>query len=436
MVKALLLGLLAAAVVVLVLFGLTGSNPAVSSSDNTCREEVLRPQAVVGRETSPEVTAEELQQLVDGNTAFALELYQRLRGQEQEGNLFLSPYSISLALVMAYAGARGDTERQMAEVLQFALPQERLHPAFNALDLAITSRGEEEGIKLATANAFWGRLGHPFLQGYIDLLAENYGAAIRLADFINTPEACRLHINDWVREQTEGKIEDLLPPGSITLLTRLVLTNAIYFKGTWRWQFDPWLTHEGPFTLLDGSQVMVPLMEQEEVWLPYSEGVMEGSRYQAVELPYAGEELSMVILLPEREGFRRFEEALDAELLARILGELLPREVHLVMPKFSFTAGFSLKDVLSELGMPLAFSEEADFSGMDGQRDLWIDGVYHKAFVKVDEEGTEAAAATGVVVRVVAAPIEFRADHPFIFLIRDRETGAILFTGRVLNPAG
>ncbi|HDN19743.1 MAG TPA: serpin family protein, partial [Candidatus Acetothermia bacterium] len=189
-----------------------------------CREEVLRP--FVSREMSPEVAEEELQALVEGNTAFALELYQRLR--EQEGNLFLSPYSISLALAMAYAGARGETAAEMAQALHFSLPQERLHPAFNALDLVIAEHAAAGGIELHTANAFWGQLGHRFLQGYVDLLSRNYGAKLHLVDFHDTPDACRVRINDWVSEKTEGKIEELLPPGSITSLTRLVLTNAIY----------------------------------------------------------------------------------------------------------------------------------------------------------------------------------------------------------------
>jgi len=357
--------------------------------------------------------------------------------EENNGeNLFYSPYSISLALAMAYGGARGETEQQMAEALQFTLSQERTHPAFDALDLAITSR-EEEGIELNVANAFWGQLGHPFLQDYIDLLAKNYGAEIRLLNFQSTPDACREHIDDWVTEKTEGKIEDLLPPGSIDPLTRLVLTNAIYFKGTWKYQFDPWRTHEEAFHLLGGGTQTASMMMVDGAWFGYTEDYLDDVYYQAVELPYVGEELAMVILLPELEKFEEFEQALDADRLGEILGELWRSEVDLTMPKFSFTSGFELKDTLSALGMPDAFSEGADFSGMDGMRDIWIDDVIHKAFIQVDEQGTEAAAATAVVGEGIAAPIEvreFRIDHPFIFLIRDRETGAILFLGRVLNP--
>jgi len=421
---------LAAALGVLLLLSISPGRGDLTALCSGCREEVLQPQVL--RETAPEVAEEELQALVDGNTAFALELYQRLR--EQEGNLFLSPYSISLALAMAYAGARGETATEMAQALHFTLPQERLHPAFNALDLAITSRTTVEGIELHTANTFWGQLGHRFLQEYIDLLARDYGAEIRLLSFRDTPDACRQHINGWVSEKTEGKIEELLPPGSVGPDTWLVLTDAIYFQGAWEYAFDSWRTREGPFHLLDGSHVQVPLMHLEDVYLPYAEGRIEGVRYQAVELPYTQEELSMVILLPALAGFRTFERALDAERLEGILRELRSWELHLVMPKFSFSSGFSLRETLLRLGMPRAFSTAADFSGMDGTRDLWLNEVYHKAFIKVDEWGTEAAAASGVV-GSWSLPYELRIDHPFIFLIRDLKTRAILFLGRVLNPA-
>jgi len=422
-----LVGLLS---VVLLVFG-----SLAAGLGSGCREEVLQPQ--VSQELSPEVAEEELQALVEGNNAFALDLYGMLC--EQEGNLFFSPYSISLALAMAYAGARGGTAAEMAQALHFTLPQERLHPAFNALDLAVAGHAAAGGIELHTANAFWGQLGHHFLQGYIDLLSRNYGAELHLVDFHDTPDACRVRINDWVSERTQGKIGELLPPGSITPLTRLVLTNAIYFKGAWKYRFDPWLTHEGAFHLLDGGTQTASMMVVEEAWLGYTEGCLDGVRYQVVELPYQGEKLSMVILLPELAGYREFERALDAERLEGILRELRSWELRLVMPKFSFHSGFSLRGVLSELGMPRAFSLEADFSGMDGTGELSLDEGYHRAFVRVDERGTEAFAVTAISPWLKASPppqVEFKADHPFMFLIRDRETGAILFLGRVLNPAG
>jgi len=220
-------------------------------------------------------------------------------------------------------------------------------------------------------------------------------------------------------------------------LTRLVLTNAIYFKGKWEEEFDPEATWEEPFYLPDGSSVEVDMMHR-VAWLSYTEGELGGVRYQAVELPYAGEELAMVVLLPERAGFAAFEGALDAEALEAILAGLRRAQVELALPRFSFTSTFQLSAALRDLGMLRAFTDAADFSGMDGARDLHIDEVYHKAFIEVSEEGTEAAAATGVAIALAVAPqqsVVVRVDHPFLFLIRDRVTGAVLFLGRVLDPS-
>ncbi|UCC65846.1 MAG: serpin family protein [Anaerolineae bacterium] len=388
------------------------------------------------RESSPQVSEGDLAELVKGNSALAFDLYQVLR--EGNGNLFYSPYSISLALAMTYAGARGETQGQMAEALHFLLSQERLHPAFNGLDLELASRGEgaagkdEEGFRLNIVNAIWGQKGYAFLSGFLDVLAENYGAGLRPLDFVNAPEESRVTINDWVSEQTEGRIEDLIPPGVIDALTRLVLTNAIYFNAAWSQPFEPRLTEESTFHLLDGGEVTVPMMVQTESF-PYA----EGQGYQAVELPYDGWEISMVILLPEAGGFEAFEDSLDAERVDAVLKELARRQVALTMPKFEFESDFSLNEALSAMGMPVAFSNEADFSGMTGNRDLFISEVIHKAFVSVDEAGTEAAAATAVVIAELAMPEEpvaFTVDRPFLFLIRDMETGTVLFVGRVVDP--
>jgi serpin B len=387
------------------------------------------------RAASPDVAEADLAELVTGNSAFALDLYQTIR--EGDGNLFYSPYSISLALAMTYAGAHGETEEQMADTLHYTLPQDRLHPAFNALDLELVSRGEGaegkdgEGFRLNIVNSIWGQTGYKFLSEFLDTLAENYGAGLRLLDFVKAPEESRGVINDWVSEETEGKIEDLLPQGSISPATVLVLTNAIYFNAAWSHPFEEELTHDGPFNLLDGSQVTVPMMEQIEFF-----GYAEGEGYQAVELPYDGEELSMVILLPEAGRFEEFASALGAERVASILTDVSPEEIHLTMPKFTYESGFRLKETLIAMGMPAAFTA-ADFSGMDGTRSLFIDDVYHKAFVSVDEAGTEAAAATAVVVAAAAPtpPKEVTVDRPFIFMIRDIQTDAILFLGQVINPA-
>jgi len=267
---------------------------------------------------------------------------------------------------------------------------------------------------------------------FLDVLAENYGAGLRILDFITETEKSRLTINDWVSNQTEGRIEDLIPQGAIDALTRLVLTNAIYFNAAWEYPFDEKMTADGPFYLLDGGQVIVPMMKQTE-----SFGYTEGEGYQAVELRYDGEELSMVILLPEAGQFEAFEEGLQAQQVSDIISGLQPTEVALTMPRFEFDSEFSLQDTLAGMGMPIAFSGEADFSGMTGKPELFISDIVHKAFVAVDEAGTEAAAATAVIMRLTAVPeppVYVAIDRPFIFLIRDIETGAVLFVGRVMNP--
>ena len=388
------------------------------------------------RITSLDVSTSEQALLVEGNSAFAFGLYQALKGEE--GNLFYSPYSISLALAMTYAGARNETAQQMADTLQFMLDQDSLHPAFNWLDAELATRGEGaagkdgEGFRLNIVNAIWGQKDYEFLSDFLDVLAENYGAGLRILDFITEAEKSRLTINDWVSDQTEDRITDLIPQGVITELTRLVLTNAIYFNAAWAYPFDEDMTADNPFYFLDGGQVIVPMMKQTE-----SFGYTEGEGYQAVELPYDGDELSMVILLPEAGKFAAFEEGLQAQQVGDIIGNLQPTEVALTMPLFEFESEFSLTDTLAGMGMPIAFSSSADFSGMTGNPELFISDVVHKAFVAVDEAGTEAAAATAVPMELTAVPeppLDVPIDRPFIFLIRDIETGTILFVGRVLNP--
>ena len=385
----------------------------------------------------PDVDETDLATLVDGDTTFAFDLYQLLR--QTDGNAFYSPYSISLALAMTYAGARGETEQQMADTLHFILPQDRLHPAFNGLDIELTQRGEGaegkdgEGFRLNIVNSIWGQKGYQFLATFLDILAENYGAGLRILDFANAPEESRVTINNWVGQQTEGRIEDLIPQSSISALTRLVLTNAIYFKAGWQYPFKEENTGNGLFYLPDGDEVTVPMMKQTE-----SFGYAEGNDYQAVELPYDGGEVSMVVLLPRAGNFEAFEGSLDGPQAEGIVRSLEPRRVALTMPRFEFHSSYSLREILTVMGMPVAFSAGADFSGMTGNRDLFISDVLHKAFVSVNETGTEAAAATAVVMLPGVAherSVEVTIDRPFIFLIRNIETGAILFVGRVLSPA-
>ena len=388
------------------------------------------------RVTSPDVSEGDLATLANGNSTFAFDLYQALR--EEEGNLFYSPHSISLALAMTYAGARNETAQQMADTLHFILSHDRLHPAFNSLDLELGRCGEGakgkdgEGFRLNIVNAIWGQKDYEFLSDFLDLLAENYGAGLRVLDFAGAPEESRVTINNWVSEQTEGRIEDLIPQGLIDALTRLVLTNAIYFNAAWQYPFQEDMTRDEPFYLLNGVEVTVPMMRQAE-----SFGYAEGDGYQAVELPYDGGELSMVILLPAPGQFETFEDSLDAQQVDGIIGRMEHRQVTLKMPNFEFDSSFSLKEALAGMGMSIAFYGGADFSGMTGNRDLFIADVVHKAFVSVDEAGTEAAAASAVVMPMAMPPeepVEVTVNHPFIFLIRDIETSTILFVGRTLNP--
>jgi serpin B len=387
---------------------------------------------------SPDTDPAEQALLIEGNTAFAFDLYQQLRGED--GNLFYSPHSISVALAMTYAGARGETADQMSDTLNFLLEQEGLHAAFNWLDGELAVRGEGargkegEGFRLSVVNAIWGQKDYDFLESFLDVLAGNYGAGLRILDFIEEPEPSRIAINRWVSDETEGRIRDLIPQGAINRLTRLVLTNAIYFDAAWQYPFQKRNTSNGPFYLLDGGQVTVPMMRQTQQF-----AYAHGQGYQAVELRYDGGELSMVILLPDSGQFEMFEEQLDAQLVAAMIDDMKPTRVALTMPKFEFESESNLKTTLATMGMPLAFSDDADFSGMTGRRELFISDVVHKAFVSVDEEGTEAAAATAVIMAPTSMPaqpdVEVTIDSPFIFLIRDIDTGAILFIGRVMNPA-
>jgi len=389
------------------------------------------------RITSPIASQAALAAVVNGNNAFAFDAYQQIKGDE---NLFFSPYSISLALAMTYAGARTDTAQQMASTLHYSLPQEQLHPALNSLDIELSQRGvgakgkDDKGFRLNIVNAIWGQKGYAFLQDFLDVLAENYGAGVRILDFKDAPEPSRITINDWVSDQTEGRIKDLIPKGAIDAMTRLVLTNAIYFNAAWQYPFDKDAPSDGSFHLLGGGEVMVPMMKETK-----SLGYAEGNDYQAVELPYDGRELSMLILLPQPGQFTAFEGSLDAKKVDGIIDSLDNKKIALTMPKFEFTSEFSLKKALSDMGMPVAFTETADFSGMDGRRDLFISDVIHKAFVSVDESGTEAAAATAVIMAATSAPLQeeiinVTIDRPFIFLIRDIQTGTILFLGHVMSP--
>ncbi|HWR64489.1 MAG TPA: serpin family protein [Bellilinea sp.] len=400
----------------------------------TAGDQPVKLQSDKPRETPPQSAYDAIGTLSTGNNEFALELYQQLRSQS--GNLFYSPFSISQALAMTYAGAKGETETQMASTLHFDLAQADLHAAFNALSATLASRvgdSDQGGFELNIANALWGQQGFGFQPDFLDTLALHYGAGMQAVDFAAS-DAARQTINDWVAEQTKDKIQDLIPEGVLNELTRLVLTNAIYFKAAWLLPFEESATQNDTFDLLDGSEIQVPMMRQVE-----SFGYLKAEDFEAVELFYEGRELSMVILLPDEDQFAAFEQNLNAATLQSFIDQLAVERLDLSLPKFKVESSFGLAETLAAMGMPDAFDVvNADFSGMTGQPDLFITDVVHKAFVDVNEIGTEAAAATGVVMGLksmpTGEPIEVKIDRPFLFVIRDVQTGAMLFFGRVVEP--
>jgi serpin B len=371
-----------------------------------------------------------LKAVVQENTEFGLELYQRLR--VLEGNLFFSPYSISTALAMTYAGARGDTQTQMAQALHFPSDQNQLHPAVARLGERLENTGKLGQVQIRVANTLWPRTGFKFLKAFLALTKKFYRVRITPIDF-GDGEAARHTINAWVEERTENKIKELIAAGVLDDSTRLALVNAIFFKGNWANQFDPDLTSQALFLAAPGGQVQVPMMTRKHAF-KYA----EDDSLQVLELPYSGNDLSMLVLLPrEVERLAKLEESLAVEKLEKWIKSLQETEVDVSLPRFGLNFPFRLDDTLKSMGMENAFSNKADFSGMDGSQELYLGAVLHKAFVEVNEQGTEAAAATAVVMQTKAiafSPIVFRADHPFVFLIRENSTGSILFLGRVVNP--
>lgn len=368
--------------------------------------------------------------VVAGNTDFALSLYERLR-EDSDGNMFFSPYTVSTSMAIVYGGARGQTQKQIASALHFTMPADRLADSFGSLQKQLT-RKDTRGYQLYPANALWLQKGVPFLQEFLDLTAP-FDAGRYHVDFVNESENARKKINGWVEKKTKDKIKSLIPRDGIDKDTDLVITNAIYFKGDWKTPFDKHKTKVSNFFVSAEKKVSVPMMYMEQNFKYY-----EDDKLQALELPYKGDEISMMLLLPrQREGFRETENILTAELLDAIESKMMMLETNVYIPRFKVTWGtVSLKKVLIALGMADAFNpEKADFSGIIEQSNLFISDVFHKAFVEVDEVGTEAAAATGTVISHSGNTFVFCADHPFLFLIRDNRSGTILFIGRVINPA-
>ncbi|NQT32605.1 MAG: serpin family protein [Candidatus Omnitrophica bacterium] len=377
--------------------------------------------------------AEEIKTLAEENNSFALDLYGKLK--TEEGNIFFSPFSISSALAMTYAGARGNTAFQMADVLHVDMSRKDLHVAFSKLIQDLYAAPEEDGYELSVANALWSQSGYDFHEDYTDIIKDYYKAGFEEVDFANNTETARQIINRWVEDKTHYKIKDLIKQGMLTSLTKLVLTNAIYFKGTWMFQFDRENTQALPFTLISGEKVRTPMMHQ-TADLNYS----DSGEYQILEIPYTGDKLSMIVFLPEdASDLIKFEDAFTSKNIKNWILSLRKQKVEIFMPKFRIISEFKLSETLKKLGMIDAFSDvSADFSGMTSDSDrLYISDVIHKAFVDVNEKGTEAAAATAVGMRTLSAPMPkpvFRVDHPFIFIIRDIKSSSILFIGKVVDP--
>jgi len=411
-------------VVVLLAAVVVGSQfPAVSDwlSGTTAKEDVPVLDDSGATVSSVEAT-------VDACNGFAFDLYGRY--SVDEGNILFSPYSISTALSMTYEGARGETAEEMEAVFGFLEdPSERL-PSVARIYNTLNEEGREYA--LHTVNALWIQQDYPVLEDYVDAIVGYYGGDVNALDFVAEPDESRVTINEWVEERTNDRIKDLFPSGSIDADVRLVLTNAIYFKGDWLYEFDEEATSEEEFHVTPTTSVEVDMMSLRDDF-----NYAETDELQLLELSYTGEDVSMLILLPKRGHMGDVEAQLSAERLGEWVDMMEGAAVNVYLPRFTFETKYFMMEDLAEMGMPTAFTDAADFSGMTGNRELFIDKVIHQAYIEVNEEGTEAAAATGVSMRLSAAmPGEvFRADHPFIFLIRDMDTGVILFMGRMTDPS-
>lgn len=405
----------------------------------------------------------EFQETVRGNTAFAIDLYKNLK--KQTGNLFFSPYSISVALAMTYVGARGQTEKEIAQVLHFS-GQKELRKQFSEIQLKLKSVQKREGVILSIANSLWLQKDQGFLEEFFDINKQYYQAKLELIDFRNIGEA-RIIINHWIEEETKDKIKELIKPGMLDPVTELILCNAIYFKALWAYPFEKGKTIKAPFYITSEKTVDIEMMKQTEEFC-----CNDFSDFYVIELPYlnrnnslyekygkevspifnadelantnresssGGQGLSMIIFLPkEIDGLSEFEENFTEENLNQWVKKVVvapKRRLNLSLPKFKTTSEFQLEDVLSIMGMPSAFCSKADFSGINGLKNLFIYKLIHKAFVDVNEEGTEASAAATVMFTLGGEkPKDFNVNHPFIFVIRDNCTGSILFIGRIVNP--
>lgn len=370
--------------------------------------------------------------VIGANNQFALDLYANLR--KEEGNVFFSPYSISTALAMTYEGARGKTAEEMQSVFHFPTDRNLRKSAFAAIHNQLNKPGAK--YELSVANALWAQKDYKFLDEYLATVQQYYAGKATNVDFVNATEKSRQTINKWVEDKTKNKIKDLFPQNSLDNATRLVLTNAIYFKGTWLKQFVKKQTEDADFRVRSTSTVKVPMMQITGKNAKFN--YTETDNLQVLEMLYEGDKLSMMVLLPKNDNLSLLENSLSLEKISGWRSKLREQRVDVFMPKFTFDTKYFMNDTLKKMGMPIAFTNGADFSGLDGTNKLFIQKVIHQAFVDVNEEGTEAAAATGVSLGIKSVspppPPVFRADHPFLFVIQDKGNGNILFFGRVSNP--
>lgn len=422
-------------IVALSLCAACGSSTNEQTPDKNAPGELI--QSELTREISPDVDQGTLEQLTEDNRAFAFDLMEQIRSKE-DGNIFLSPHSISIALGMTYPGTAGETKTQLADVLNFTLAEEKLHRAFNRLDLELEKRNHvtlndyEEGTPptLNIVNATWGQQDYPFASDFLDTLAVNYGAGVRTVDFSSDSEAVRQQINQWVEDQTNERIKDLLPENSISSSTRLVLTNAIYFLAGWQIPFPENATKDEPFYLLDGTSVDVPLMRETGDYSYFND-----DETNAVSLPYVGRDLSLIALQPaDADDFEAWEAALSQEYFDFVVEQLQASHGLLVFPRFEVEGQYDIKALFEQMG----WSNFGDLRAMhqDQQAGLEISAILHKSFISLDEKGTEAAAATAVAVDESLPQVEFelRFDRPFYYVIYDHPTDSILFLGRLLEP--
>jgi len=376
-------------------------------------------------------TEQSVSDLSDEINKFSFNLYKHLITDEQQ-NMFFSPYSIHVALAMVYEGAQGETADEMKAILGFPQNNETNLCSFGRIYNLLNQDTE---YTLSTANALWTKKNYKFLDEYLRFINSYYMGKATDVNFDNPQQATQI-INQWVEENTAGKIKDLIETSAINMYTRLILTNAIYFKGDWLYQFDPEDTVDGDFTITPEEIIHVPMMSHTEtdIKLKY----YESEDMQLVELPYKGEDLSMIILLPKEIDISSFEQTVTYEDFISWMESATTQTVQVTMPKFTMETEYQLKETLQDMGMILPFSEiDADFSGMTGNKDLYIAWVVHKGFIEVNEQGTEAAAATAVGMELTSMPMdikEFNANHPFLYLIQQKETGTILFMGKVVNP--